>query len=195
MSSSIFPTLAGSLIDVSRSAFYDTKVQMEASGRELRISNRSAARYRYRIEYDFLRQDSGGDEAQTLLAFHAAHRGAWDSFLYTDPYNATATATSFGTGDGATTVFYLTDEMGHRIGAPNGTPSIYKAGVLQTVTTHYVLDSTNGKVTWVTAPTAGQALTWTGAFYRRVRFDGDELQVVRRYSRVWKGQASLVSVL
>lgn len=196
MSSSIYPTLAGSLIDVDRTVVYDTTVQRESSGRELRLARQSAARYRYFIRYDFLRQDfSGGDEFATLANFYATHRGGWDSFLYTDPKSDTASATSFGTGDGTTTIFYLRDEMGDRIGACNGTPSIYKAAVLQTVTTHYTLDSTSGKVTFVAAPTAGQALTWTGSFYRRVRFADDTMKSSRRYSRVWQASVELLSVL
>lgn len=195
MSASIFPTLAGSEIEIDRSPIYDTTVQRESSGRELRIARQSAARYRYRVRYDFLRQDSGGDEFGTLMTFYATHRGSWDSFLFTDPKDSAVTTASFGTGDGTTTIFYLRDEMGDRIGACNGTPAIYKAAVLQTVTTHYTLDSTTGKVTFVSAPTAGQALTWTGSFYRRVRFANDTLATVRRFSRVWKGDVELLSVL
>ncbi len=195
MSSSVFPTLSGSVLDIDREAAYATTVQREAGGRELRVNTQAAAIYKWRIGYDFLRQDAGGDEAQTLLAFFKAHRGAWDSFLFTDPYNASVTAQGFGTGDGTTTVFYLTDEMTERVSAVNGTASIYKAGVLQTITTHYTIDTSTAKVTFVTAPTAGQALTWTGAFYRRVRFADDQLPLGRRAGRVWKGEARLVSVL
>lgn len=196
MSVSIYPDLAGALIDVSRETIYDTTTQRESSGRELRVARQSAARYRYSLTYDFLRQDfAGGDELATLANFYAVHRGSWDSFLYTDPKSDTASATAFGTGDGTTTIFYLRDEMGDRIGACNGTPSIYKAAVLQTVTTHYTLDSTNGKVTFVAAPTAGQALTWTGTFYRRVRFANDNLQTNRLAGRVWQASVELLSVL
>lgn len=195
MSASIFPTLAGSTIDIKRTPVYDTTVQRESSGRELRISRATAARYRYGITYDFLRQDSGGDELASLMNFLAVHRGQWDSFLFTDPKDSTVTAGSFGTGDGTTTIFYLRDEMGDRIGACNSTPLIYKAGALQTITTHYTQDLATGKITFVTAPTGGQALTWTGTWYRRVRFADDTISVTRRWSRVWKADVALVSVL
>lgn len=194
MSSTVFPTLAGALIDVEREASYSTIVQRESGGRELRVATQSEAVYRWRISYDFLRQDAGGDEAQTLLAFFKTHRGAWDSFLFTDPYNSSVSLKSFGTGDGTTTIFYLTDEMGERVSALNGTATIFKDGFLQTVTTHYTVDSSTGQITFVSAPTAGQALTWSGYFYRRVRFADDQLPIGRRYSRVWKGEARLVSV-
>lgn len=87
MSSSLFPTLAGAQLDVERTPIYSTTVQTEASGRELRAAWMTAARYRYRIPYDFLRQDAAGDEAATLLAFFDAHKGSYESFLFTDPYD------------------------------------------------------------------------------------------------------------
>ena len=195
MSNSVFPSLDGSTIDVQREPLYQTAIQTEYGGRELRVNTQTAARHRYRITFDFLRQDAATNEAQTLLAFHAAHRGAWDSFFYQDPYNSAVTAQSFGTGNATTTVFYLTDEMGERIAGTSGTPIIYKAGVLQTITTHYTYDANLAKVTFVVAPAAAAALTWTGSFYRRVRFAEDGLQLTRRVSRVWRGEANLVSVL
>ena len=195
MSNSVYPALDGSTIDVQRQAMYQTTVQTESGGRELRVNNQVAARYRYRITYDFLRQDAATNEAQTLLAFFSTHRGSWDSFFYTDPYSNTVTTQSFGTGDATSTVFYLTDELGERIAGTTGTPLIYKAGVLQTVTTHYTYDANLAKVTFVAAPAAAAALTWSGTFYRRCRFAEDGLSLTRRVSRVWKGEVNLVSVL
>lgn len=195
MSNSVFPPLPGSTIDVQREAAYQSNVQTEYGGRELRVNTQTAARYRFGITFDFLRQDSGGDEAQQLLAFFAAHRGTWDSFLYADPYSSAVTAQAFGTGDGSSTSFHLTDEMTERVGGVSGTPLIYKAGVLQTVVTDYVVDVNTGGITFTVAPAAAAALTWTGSFYRRVRFADDGLQLKRRFSRVWAGGVSLVSVL
>lgn len=196
MSVSIYPTLAGSLIDVSRETIYDTVVQRESNGRELRVARQTAARYRYSITYDFLRQDySGGDELATLSNFFATHKGGWDSFLFTDPKESTYAGAFLGTGDGTTTVFYMRDSSFERIGAANGSPAIYVAGALQTITTHYTQDLTVGKITFVTAPTAVQALTWDGSFYRRVRFASDSWATQRRHSRTWKATVELVSVL
>ena len=89
----------------------------------------------------------------------------------------------------------MRDSSFERIGAANGSPAIYVAGALQTITTHYTQDLTVGKITFVTAPTAGQALTWDGSFYRRVRFASDSWATQRRHSRTWKATVELVSVL
>lgn len=119
MSSSTYPTLAGAQMEVERIPYYSTTVQTEASGRELRAAWMTTPRYRYRIEYDFLRQDAAGDEAATLINFFTTHKGSYESFLFTDPY------------DGATV---------------------------------------------------------------RVRFASDELDVARRYTRIWKATVELISV-
>lgn len=195
MSLSVFPTLEGSQAEIDREPMYATIIQRESGGRELRLNTQSAARYRYRISYDFLRQDAGGDEAQALQAFFAAHRGSWDSFFFLDPYNSAVTLRNFGTGDGSKTVYYLADEMGERVAGTTGAVSIYKDGVLQTITTHYTYDATLAKVTFVAAPASPLALTWTGTYYRRVRFAEDGLQLQRRFSRVWRGDVTLLSVL
>ena len=196
MSNSVYPTLAGAQKEVDRVPIYSSIVQREASGRELRVNTQTAARYKYRISYDFLRQDySGGDELATLSNFFATMRGSWDSFLFTDPKESTYAGAFLGTGDGVTTIFYMRDSSYERIGAANGSPAIYKAGALQTITTHYTQDLATGKITFVTAPTAGQALTWDGSFYRRVRFASDEMSVSRRGARIWQADVELVSVL
>lgn len=103
MSGSTFPTLAGSIMEVERTPFYGTTVQTEASGRELRVAWMDSPRYRFRLRFDFLRQDAGGDEANTLLAFHATHKGSWDSFLYTDPYDGTSRRVRFASDELPTT--------------------------------------------------------------------------------------------
>lgn len=91
------------------------------------------------------------------------------------------TPNQFGTGDGSTTVFglYKTYTSGgvnrtRRIVKPvSATVSIYKNGVLQTLTTDYTIDYATGIVTFVSAPTNGHALTWTGRFDVPVRFATD----------------------
>lgn len=99
MSSSTFPTLAGAQIEVERTPFYSTNVQTEASGRELRAAWLAAPRYRYRISYDFLRQDAGGDEAATLLNFFITHKGSFESFLFTDPHDGATVRVRFASDE------------------------------------------------------------------------------------------------
>lgn len=50
---------------------------------------------------------------------------------------------------------------------------LYRGGVLQTNITHYALDTTTGIVTFVTPPSSGETLTWSGEFDVPCRFDND----------------------
>lgn len=94
MSNSVFPsTLPGIDIKVSRRAIYSTKIQTARSGKELRASWWATPRYAYTLTLNFVRQAgfssvTPSDEAATLVAFFETHRGAWDSFLFDDPYDA-----------------------------------------------------------------------------------------------------------
>lgn len=53
------------------------------------------------------------------------------------------------------------------------TIKVYKNAVLQTITTHYTIDTTTGIVTFLSQPTVGQPITWTGEFDIPVRFAVD----------------------
>lgn len=61
---------------------------------------------------------------------------------------------------------------------------VYKDGTLKTLTTDYTV-SVNGLVTFVVAPTAAMVLTWTGTYYRRVRFESAGMVQERLVSRMW----------
>lgn len=72
---------------------------------------------------------------------------------------------------------------------------IYVAGVLKTLTTDYTVSST-GVVTFVSAPAAAAALSWTGTYYRRVRYAGQGMAMQKLGSRMWAlPTVDLVSVL
>lgn len=90
-----------------------------------------------------------------------------------------------GTGNGATTAFQMVKRYttgafttDRQIKKPvTATIQVYKDAVLQTLTTHYTLNSTTGVVTFVTAPANGTVLTWTGQFDVPVRFEQDNLMM------------------
>lgn len=132
MSNQVFPSLPGFDIKVSRMPVYATLIQAAPSGKELRASFQSSPRFRYTLVLNFVRQagfsaKTAYDEAATLMQFFADHRGAWDSFLFTDPYENHLTAKQFGTGNGTTTAFQLVDGVGNPITELNGAPAIYRA--------------------------------------------------------------------
>lgn len=96
--------------------------------------------------------------------FIRARQGAYDSFLYKclQADHRTQTLEAVGTGNGSATAFAL--DMKH---VDASTLLVYKAGVLQTLTTHYTFsgNDTVPVVTFLSAPSNGQAITATYDYY------------------------------
>ena len=192
MSNLVFPTLAGFGIEVVRTAIFATLVQPTPSGKELRLSYQATPRWRYEIPLNFARVtgfsiNTPSNEMAQILSLFGAVKGRWDSFLFIDSYSNTAAAQNIGTGTGlAGQTTQIDDIEGFPISDFNGTPAIYVNGVLQTVTTNYTINA-SGLITWVTNPGNGLAITWTGAYYRRVRFDMDEMPMTQMFNLCWNG--------
>lgn len=165
-----------------------TVITSPFSGVSQRNVNRLDPLHRYSINTALLTQAQLND----LRTFFHCRDGMARGFRMKDmmefwasadgtPYQPIGTPTNFGTGNGSTTVFglYKTYTSGgvtrtRRIVKPvSGSVSIYKNGVLQTLTTHYTIDYTTGIITFVAAPTNGHVLTWTGLFHVPVRFATD----------------------
>ena len=191
MSNAVYPTLQGLKFGVVRRPVWNTSKKTSVAGREFRAANMIYPSYQFKLSYEFLRDlRSGVDELRSLVGFFNARLGAFDSFLFNDPDDNTATLQSFGTGNGVATQFQLMRSFGaftDPIYDLNSTPAIYKAGTLQTLTTHYTISS-SGLVTFVTAPTAGQALTWSGTYYWRCRFETDQLDVEKFMHQLWQAR-------
>jgi len=112
MSSLIFPSLAGVKMNVRRTPVHATDVQTAVSGKELRTSWQSYPRYRYSVAFEFLRSAASYTEFQKLMNFLSRHSGAYDSFLFTDPEDASVIDHGFGVGNGVATAFQLQRTMG-----------------------------------------------------------------------------------
>lgn len=183
MSNAVFPDLPGLDIKTIKAPIFRTQVQETVSGRESAASFMAYPLWKFRLSYNVLRSASAYAELQTIVDFFLSRRGRYDDFLYIDSDDSAVTAEPFGTGDGTTAAFQLIRKIkaggfAEPVQNLNGAPSIYVAGVLKTATVHYNIGST-GLVTFTAGniPTAGQALTWTGSYYFRVRFLQDELEI------------------
>jgi uncharacterized protein (TIGR02217 family) len=194
MSSFIYPaTIPGLTFENVRTPIWSTGKQNAVSGKQSRIGYRQYPLWRFELQYELLRDVTPSD-LKALVGLFNAMQGGFDTFLFTDPSFNSVTAESFGTGNGATTAFQLIAKY-QNAGGPgiadliqnvNGTPSIFKAGVLQTGGgVNYTLGPT-GIVTFTSAPAAGAALTWTGSFYYRCAFDEDEFPVTHFLTNFWK---------
>lgn len=189
MSDAVFPTLPGLKWGTTKTPMWKTVTQESVSGMELRASLMTYPRYRITLGYEFLRADAEYTELQQLIGFFNARRGAWDDFLWLDPDDNTAAAQVFGTGDGATKIFTIgRDYGGFREPVLDflAAPQIRVAGVLKASPGDYTI--TAGKVTFGTAPANGASLTWSGQYYRRVRFANDETEFEAFLQNLWSAK-------
>ncbi|MBV8060003.1 MAG: DUF2460 domain-containing protein [Alphaproteobacteria bacterium] len=170
MSNAVFPTFKGLAYPVSRQPNFTTRIQKATSGLESRAALQAYPLYTITLTFEFL---STADYA-SIANFFLSRQGAWDNFLFNDPTDNTATTQQFGIGNGTTTAFQLTRSwngtgFAEPVNNVNGTPTIYINGVS---TSAYTINS-YGLVTFTTAPANAAILTWSGAYYYRVRFGAD----------------------
>ena len=218
MSNALFPEFSGLEWGAKKTPVFTTNIQKALTKAETRISYHDTPMYRWKIPLEFLRDDPDsqspvGDEAEykTLINFFLARKGAFESFLYKDPSDNAVTDQQFGTGDGTTTSFQLSRQiMGdfsepvHNIDALqsitiNGSPGEVIAygttwnetnDTYESVQSNHAIGSVSstGVFTFLSPPPSDAVLRWTGTFYFRVRFDGDELDFETMMNRFWESQ-------
>lgn len=133
---------------------------------------------RLRYTFDSSELEIAGSDMLELKEFFIKNR--YNSFRLRDPIEFLANGDEFGTGDGSTVSFQLYVEYGS-IDKPITKPEddvnfkIFDNAVEQTEGVDYTVDYTTGIVTFTTAPTNGNSLTWEGEYDIHVRFDMDVL--------------------
>ena len=136
------------------------------------------------------------DQLHAIIAFFEERRGRLHGFRWRDASDwkscAPQATTSMldqtiGTGNGSTATFQLTKTYGS-IYAPwtrtitkpvVGTVIVAVAGIAKTLGTHFTVDVTTGRVTFLAGqiPATGQVITAGFEFDCPVRFDTDKLEI------------------
>lgn len=167
--------------------FATEKLQM-VNGRIRRMANRSLAIHVYTFSY----KNQPNAVIEELRGIFYDRMGDLRTFLLKDFSDYIATDEVFGLGDGNETAFQLikTYTAGYNpyerpirhIKA--GTLVLKRAGVevSEGDSPTEVTVSSTGLVTFTTAPSVGQELTWSGEFYVPVNFDGDQFSVETNYT-------------
>jgi uncharacterized protein (TIGR02217 family) len=198
MSNLVFPsTMNGYLWDSKKKPVFNNLTHSSATGRDVRIALYDQPVYEFTLSNQWLTRA----DKDTLIGFFVARRGMFDSWLYLDE-DGVVTAQTFGTGDGVATAFQLLKATVNALEIVNNlvsSPLIYINGVLKTIGTHYSVSAT-GLITFVTVPTAGAVLAWTGSAYYRCVFLEDTLAYNQFASRLYdcseiKFKGSLVNKL
>lgn len=179
MSTQVLPTLPGLAWPVVRTPVWDSTVQENISGKEVRVANMTYPRYKWELIYNLLRSDAVNAEFQQMLGFYNSRQGQFDSFLYQDADDNAVTGQPIGTGDGTTTTFQLVRTLGGFVDpilAPHVVSHVYNNGVDSggwSVTNWG--SSSPGVITYVSAPAAGHPITADFTYYWPVRFDADTM--------------------
>lgn len=189
MSNAILPTAPGLAWGIGKSPVWSTQVRDSVSGRQYALSRRLYPTWRFKLPFEVLRAKGTWQELEALVGFINSRKGRYDDFLYQDPRDYQVTAQAFGTGDGATKTFALVRSVGgfiEPVGAVNtGATTVFVGGVGTGVT----YDANLANVTFAAAPGVGVALTWTGQFYYRCRFEKDEISFEQFMQDLWKAGA------
>lgn len=190
MSNSVFPTIAGVTMRVTKTPLWKTMKKESVSGREFRASFMLYPRYRFTLSFDLLRNTTAKPDLGNLVGFFNNMKGGYDSFLFSAPEDSTVANMSFGTGDGASTSFQLKRSLGNttytdNVYDLNGAPLIMVDGANKTAGVDYNIGTT-GIVTFAAAPAANKPLTWTGSYYWRCVFEDDDMDFDRFVSQMWE---------
>ncbi len=189
MSNLVYPTLPGLTHGQVRTIMPPpVQIRTTPARREYRARDAQLPRYGYTLPYEFLRSSAAAAELQTLVGFYNLHGGPFDTFLFLDKEDSTATLAPFGTGDGTKVAFQALRPFGgfsEPVDAFIGTPTVYVNG---TATPGITVAAGSGVITFNVAPGLGAVLTWSGSFYRRCRFDGDKLDTTRFLTGLWEAK-------
>lgn len=159
---------------------FKTEIVELKSGREDRFAMWANVRHRFSLPFMNITRES----YRGIKQLHLVCRGRLHAFRYQDPLDNEAEDEQFGVGDGVTTVFQLAKRS-----TIDGIA--YDRGVFAPVTAAITVnnvpvdtlssgadaevDMERGTVTFLTPPTNGHVLRWTGVFDCWVRFASDEL--------------------
>ncbi len=183
MSNAVYPALPGLMWPVVKIPEFNTRVQRSPTMREVRYSLSSYPTYLIRLSYEYLE----AADYQALVGFFLARRGQFDNFLFTDPEDCNATNEQIGVGNGSRKDFQLLRTLGgwvEPVENVNTISSIRVNGVTKAAGTDYTVGAT-GIVTFTVAPPAGHAVTWSGTFYFRCRFNQDSAEFQQFTKHLW----------
>lgn len=170
MSNALLPSFPGRAWPIKFSPGFNTKILPAVSGKETRAAFQLTPIWTITLPFDYLSQA----DYLSLSGFFMTVRGRWDSFLLNADLDSVALDMSFGAGNGSTTAFQLSRTMGGFVEAVQnvgGVSAIKAAGSVVSGSGYSV--GATGIVTFNSAPANGAALTWSGTYYYRCRFEQD----------------------
>lgn len=173
---------------------FNTDVTEMSSGYEQRNANWTYGRLGWNVATGL----KTTADVQTLLAFFYGRQGKARGFRFKDWTDFQVTGGTIGTGDGSLATFQLKKQYNdgvvvyvRNILKPvSGTVNIYVDGVLQTLTTAYLIDMTTGLVSFQSGhiPGSTKVVSADFQFDVPVRFDTDKCDVTMENfdTNIWR---------
>lgn len=197
----IYPTLIGLGYSVVKRPVFYTGKAVSGSGWNVRVAYANAPTWEWDLTYDdsnggFLRDTVANPELKQLLGFYLGMGGDLTPFLFLDPDDNSVLAQPIGTTDGSTTLWTLERSYGsgvvgiEPIGYWNAgaTFNVYLNGGSPISSSLYsVVTATPGnqQLSFVTAPTSGQAITVDMSYYYYVHFKDPSIDFEKFYNLLW----------
>lgn len=200
----VYPVFPGITWPFNRSPFHSTLSQESTAGPEMRQANKKGARWKWTLVYEYLFDDYNQPGVTTNWAkqqlewFFNWCQGSAQSFLYTDPNDNTIITApmSLGNGNGTQTAFPLFRYKTDNILTPTQifgveylqfvtNLKVYLNGTLQGGGT-YTLTQPPSVITFNTAPTSAQNVTYTCQFQFLCKFSQDTLEFSRAWNGLWQ---------
>lgn len=195
MSTASFPNFPGLTWPIKRMPIWQTRAQASVSGKILNIADWSYPKWRWTLRFSALRGYTtalADAEINAMYGFYNARQGKFDSFLFSDTADRSATGSTLGTGDSTDRTWQLVRSLGgfsEPILAPVAVSAVYVGGSSQSSTRWSVANwgsTAPGIVTFSTfAPTTGQAITADFTYAWPVSFDDDILTFEQFVKKIW----------
>ena len=173
MSNAVLPAFAGFAWGRGKTPLWSTRIKTAASQAEARATYTTYPLWRFAIPVEFLRDRPAQQELAQLAGFYNARQGSFDSFLFDCREDRAIVDQAFGVGNAVASSFRLVRTYGgftEPVMNPNAITNIKING---SITAAYTLGA-KGLVTFTSPPVSGAALTWSGSYYYRVRFNADD---------------------
>jgi uncharacterized protein (TIGR02217 family) len=178
----VYPALPGLTYPVVRRIIFSTNIQRSLSGREVRVANYAAPLREWDVPYEFVNDNDyhkNGDAfaftLQALCGFFEARYGGFDSFLYLDPDDNSATDAQIGIGNGSNKNVQVGRDLGGGVLEPLTDVTSLTVKINGSSTSAYTISST-ALITFTSAPANGAVITASFSFKYRVVFNDDALE-------------------
>jgi hypothetical protein len=188
------PSLAGETWSIHYSPIFQTVDRTSVSGRERRVARYVSPMWEITLSFDRLRSDSL-QELQTLMGFFSSLQMMTSSFLIVPPGALGVYSSAvLGTGDGSTTSFIVTRQIGSYMDTVQAAASISGVYVSGSPVS-YTSSILPLMVTLSSPPAPGAPITISYTAAHLVRLEDSSLDFEEIVSNIWQlGSLKLRSV-